>query len=128
PSATATSGPAFRSVAPSLNNSRSFPNLETVLAGTTSSNGIVSNQWERLSTVARNYNFVATVRDNNAAGARVVFSNLVTINVANTGPFVITYPNNNPNTTEPTWFMGDTKTITWNVAGTTAFNINAANV
>ena len=73
PSATATSGPAFRSVAPSLNNSRSFPNLETVLAGTTSSNGIVSNQLERLSTVARNYNFVATVRDNNAAGARVVF-------------------------------------------------------
>ncbi len=128
PVATATTGPAFRSVAPSTDNFRSFPNLSTVLAGTTNSNGIVSNQWERLSTVARSYSFVTTVRDNNPLGARVVYTSPVSITVANKGPFVITSPDNNPNTTEATWFFGDTKTITWNVAGTTANNINTANV
>ena len=128
PVATATTGPAFRSVAPSENNYRSFPNTTTVLAGTTNTNGIVSNTWERLATVARTYSFVATVRDNKPTGARVVFTQPVTINVANTGPFLITSPNNNPTTTEPTWFMGNTKNITWNVAGTTANNINTANV
>lgn len=128
PAATSTTGPAFRSVAPSTNNYRSFPNNSTVLNGTTNSNGIVGNQWERLATVGRNYSFVATVRDNNANGARVVYTQPVTITAANVGPFVITAPNNNPSTTEPIWFMGDTKTITWNVAGTTANNINTANV
>ncbi|MEG0917670.1 MAG: M12 family metallo-peptidase, partial [Myroides sp.] len=128
PVATVTIGPAFRSVAPSTNNFRSFPNTATVLNGTTNSNGIVSNQWERLATVARTYSFVATVRDNNATGARVVYTQPATIIVANTGPFVITSPNNNPSTTEPIWFMGSTKTITWNVAGTTANNINTADV
>lgn len=128
PVATATTGPAFRSVTPSTNNYRSFPNNSTVLNGTTNSNGIVSNQWERLATLGRTYSFVATVRDNNATGARVVYTQPVTITAANTGPFVITAPNNNPSTTEATWFMGATKTITWNVAGTTANNINTANV
>ncbi|UUV22189.1 zinc-dependent metalloprotease [Paenimyroides aestuarii] len=128
PSATTTIGPAFRSVPPTANNYRSFPNLGTVLAGTTNTNGVVSNDWERLSMVARTYSFVATVRDNNANGARVVYTQPATITVANTGPFVITAPNNNPNTTEPVWFMGSTKTITWNVAGTTANNINTTNV
>src|SRR5690606_24438744 len=99
PAATSTTGPAFRSVAPSTNNSRSFPNMSTVLDGTTNSNGIVSNQWERLAAVGRTYSFVVTVRANNAPGARVVYTQPVTITVANTGPFVITSPNNNPSTT-----------------------------
>lgn len=128
PVATSTTGPAFRSVSPSTNNFRSFPNISTVLDGTSNSNGIVSNQWERLATVGRTYSFVTTVRDNNATGARVVYTQPVTITAANTGPFVITAPNNNPSTTEAVWFMGSTKTITWNVAGTTANNINTANV
>ena len=70
------------------------------------------------------------VRDNNAFGARVVYTQPFAITVANTGPFVITAPNNNPNTSEPVWYMGDTKTITWNVAGTTNTdnNINTSNV
>src|SRR5690606_15557400 len=128
PVATATTGPAFRSVAPSTDTFRSFPNISTVLDGTSNSNGIVSNNWERLATVGRTYSFVATVRDNNATGARVVYTQPVTITTANTGPFVITAPNNNPSTTEPIWFMGSTKTITWNVAGTTANNINTTDV
>ena len=128
PVATATTGPAFRSISPSTNNFRSFPSVATVLDGTTLTHGIVSTEWERLATVGRTYSFVATVRDNNPVGARVVYTQPVTITVANTGPFVITAPNNNPSSTEPIWFMGDTKTITWNVAGTTANNINTANV
>ncbi|KAA5531931.1 zinc-dependent metalloprotease [Paenimyroides baculatum] len=128
PVATSTTGPAFRPVAPSTNNFRSFPSTSTVLDGTTNTNGIVSNNWERLATVARTYSFVATVRDNNATGARVVYTQPVTITAANTGPFVITAPNNNSSTKEPVWFMGSTKTITWNVAGTTANNINTTNV
>ncbi len=128
PVETATTGPAFRSVAPSTNNFRSFPDMSTVLDGTTFSTGIVGSRWERLATVGRNYSFVSTVRDNNPTGARVVYTQPVTITVATTGPFVITAPNNNPGTTEAVWFMGDTKTITWNIGGTTANNINTANV
>jgi len=128
PAASSTEGPNFRSVAPTKNNYRSFPNETTVLGGTTNANGIVSNTWERLATTARTYHFVAIVRDNNPLGGRVVYTPEVTINVANTGPFVITYPDNNPSTTEPVWHTGSSKTITWNVAGTTSNNINVSHV
>lgn len=128
PTATSTIGPAFRSLPPSQNNWRSFPNYATVLDGSTHPNGIVGNQWERLATVSRNYTFAATVRDNNPIGGRVAFTEPINITVANTGPFVITYPSNDPSTPKPIWYMGDTETITWNVAGTTANNINVNEV
>ena len=128
PLANATSGPNFRSVAPNVNNYRSFPDEATVLAGTTNADDIVSNPWEQLSNTARNYTFVATVRDNNPSGGRVVYTPPVTISIANVGPFVITYPNNNPTINEPVWHTGTTQTITWNVAGTDANNINVSHV
>ena len=128
PISTATSGPAFRSVPPTTKNFRSFPSESTVLAGTTGSSGITDSTWERLSTVSRNYNFATVVRDNNPAGGRVVYTQPVLISVANTGPFVITSPDNNPTTPSPLWYKGTQQTITWNVAGTTANNINVSNV
>jgi len=128
PVATATSGPSFRSVAPTTKNYRSFPSENTVLAGTTSSSGITDSTWERLATVSRSYNIAAVVRDNNPAGGRVVYTQPVLINVANTGPFVITSPDNNPSTPSPLWHKGTQQTITWNVAGTTGNNINVSNV
>ena len=128
PAASSTEGPNFRSVTPTIANYRSFPNETTVLAGTTNSNGIVSNTWERLATTARTFNFVAIVRDNNPLGGRVTYTPETTITLANTGPFVITYPDNNPSTTEPVWHSGSSKTITWNVAGTTSNNINVSHV
>src|SRR5690606_17019504 len=128
PESTSVGGPVFRNIAPTESNYRSFPNIQTVLAGTAENNGIVSNDWEKLSTVARGYNFVAMVRDNNAFGARVVYTQPFAITVANSGPCVIIAPKNNPDTNAPDWYMGDTKTITWNVAGTTANNINTSNV
>lgn len=129
PVASSTNGPNFRSVAPTSNRSRSFPSTQTVLAGTTNSNGIVSSTWERLPSVARTMNFATTVRDNNATNGGQTKSQQVTITfAANTGPFVITYPNNISNTTEPNWSVGEQKTITWNVAGTNANGVNTANV
>lgn len=128
PTATATTGPVFRSIAPTTKNYRSFPSESTVLSGTTASNGIVSSQWERLAVNARNYSFVATVRDNNPSGGRVVYTQPVIITVAGTGPFVITSPSNNPTTAAPLWHTGSSQTITWNVGGTTANNINTSNV
>src|SRR5690554_1198124 len=128
PSAGSTTGPNFKTIVPTTSNYRSFPNEATVLAGTTNPNGIVSDIWERLATTARTYNFVAIVRDNNPLGGRVSYTPETTINVANTGPFVITNPSNNPSVTEPIWHTGSSKTITWNVAGTTSNNINVSHV
>ena len=128
PVATSQTGPAFRSITPTTKNYRSFPAESTVLSGTTNTSGIVDSQWERLATVTRPYRFIATVRDNHAMGARVVYTQPVNITVASTGPFVITAPNNNPTTQEPIWHLGSTKTITWNVAGTNTGTINTPNV
>lgn len=128
PAASSNKGPAFRSMAPSLNNYRILPELTNVHYGTHNANGVIMATWEQLATVARTYTFAGTVRDNNPLGGRVAFTNEFKINVQNTGPFVITYPNNNPSTKEPTWFLGTSKTITWNVAGTTANNINTTHV
>lgn len=126
PVATATSGPAFRSAPPTSKNYRSFPSESTVLGGTTYSDGIVSSTWERLATTSRPYSFIATVRDNNPLGGRVVYTQPVTIMVADTGPFVITSPDNNPTTAAPIWKKGTPQTITWNTGGTTANGINVS--
>lgn len=126
PVATATSGPAFRSAPPTSKNYRSFPSESTVFGGTTNNDGIVSSTWERLATTSRPYSFIATVRDNNPLGGRVVYTQPVTIMVANTGPFVITSPDNNPTTAAPIWKKGIPQTITWNTGGTTANGINVS--
>lgn len=128
PLATSSTGPNFRSLGPTTNTSRSFPSTATVLAGTTNTNGIVSTTWERLPSVPRTMSFATTVRDNNATSGGQTKSADVTITFANAGPFVITYPNNITTTTEPNWSVGQQKTITWNVAGTTGNGINTSNV
>lgn len=128
PSPNSTTGPNFKNIAPSTKNYRSFPDETTVLSGTTNPSGIVSNTWERLATTGRDYRFVTLVRDNHPMGSRVTYTPETTIKVANTGPFVITYPDNNPSSSEPIWHTGSSKTITWNVAGTTTNNINVSHV
>lgn len=136
PLASSTVGPNFRSIAPSQSPSRSFPSTETVLAGTTNANGIVSSTWERLpvsnssnqSGTFRTMKFATTVRDNNPLTGGQTKSENVTITFSNAGPFVITYPNNITTTSEPNWSSGDQKNITWNVAGTNANGINTTHV
>ena len=116
PSGTNTVGPMFRSISPSASPTRFFPNINAIVNN-------LSPTWEVLPTVDRTMDFRVTVRDNNP-GAGCTEEDDVTITVdGNTGPFVVTAPNTNV-----TWAAGSTQTVTWNVAGTTAAPVNAANV
>lgn len=117
PSATRTTGPAFRSFIPSTDAKRYFPRLETIKTGAT------SWQWEAIPTVARTLNFRLTVRDNKVSGPANNSDDMVVTVNATAGPFAVTAPN-----TAISWASGSTQTVTWNVAGTTANGVNTANV
>lgn len=117
PSTTATTGVAFRSFEPTTDNHRYFPRLETIKTGAT------SWQWEVVPNVARTLNFRLTVRDNVAGGGTNNSDDMVVTVNGTAGPFVVNSPNTNV-----TWNVGETETVTWDVAGTTGNGVNAANV
>lgn len=117
PSATATSGPQFRSVTYSTNPSRLFPNLASVLGGTN------ANKWEVLPSVARTLNFRFTVRDNHSGGGNNTSDDMQVIVSSAAGPFAVTAPN-----TAVTWVTGSTQAVTWSVNSSNASPVNCANV
>jgi hypothetical protein len=122
PTPTSNSGPAFRSITPTTNPKRYFPAYTSVYNGAVT-DGAIGTKWELLNTVGRTYNFKLTVRDNIANGAQNASDeSVVTVN-GTAGPFEVT-----SQSTSEAWATGETKTITWNVAGTTANGINTANV
>jgi len=117
PSPTNTTGVAFRSFSPTTSNKRFVPMFSTVLSG------VNSSDWEKVPTVGRALNFRFTVRDNVAGGANNKSDNMsVTVKSA-AGPFAVTSYG-----ASESWATGESKTITWNVAGTTANGINTNNV
>ncbi|CAD7815107.1 Chitinase A1 [Chryseobacterium aquaeductus] len=121
-SATKATGPTFRSWTPTTTPVRYFPRMASVLAGATTTAGAEINV-EALSSVARTLNFRFTVRDNRAGGSGNNSDDAkVTVN-ATAGPFIITSQG-----TSTTYAGGSSQNVTWNVAGTTANSINAANV
>ena len=117
PSATATTGVAFRAYEPTTDSNRYFPRLETIKTGAT------SWKWEVVPNVARSLNFRLTVRDNVAGGGTNNSDDMVVTVNGTAGPFLLNSPNTNV-----TWDAGTTQTVTWNVAGTTGNGVNAANV
>ena len=122
PTPSSTSGPSFRSVSPTTSPKRYFPAYASVRDGLTQSFA-TGTKWELLNTVARTYKFKLTVRDNIAGGAQNKIDNMqVSVN-GTAGPFTVTSQN-----VSETWATGETKTVTWNVAGTTANGVNTANV
>ena len=122
PSATKTTGVDFRSYNSSTNPTRYFPKMSSVLTGATTTAG-TELVVEALPSVARTLNFRVTVRDNHAGGpANNSDDMIVTVN-ATAGPFAVSAPN-----TAVSYVGGSTQTITWAVAGTTANNVNCANV
>ncbi|NJC25984.1 reprolysin-like metallopeptidase [Neolewinella antarctica] len=117
PTGSEVEGPLFRSLPPSTENQRYFPNLPDLIAGDDA-------PWEILPTVSREMNFVVTVRDFGAAGYACLVQDGMTIDVVDTGaPFAVTVPNGSE-----TYLAGSTQSLTWNVAGTNAGAINCAQV
>jgi hypothetical protein len=95
--------PIFRSFAPSLSPSRTFPNLNEVLTG-------IPAFGESLPTTTRTLNFRVTVRDNQKG----IGSGAMQVNVrSDAGPFAITQPAASVN-----WAAGSQQTVTWSVANT----------
>ncbi|MBN8565424.1 MAG: fibronectin type III domain-containing protein [Flavobacteriales bacterium] len=121
-SATRTTGPTFRSYNSSTSPVRYFPRMQSVLAGATTTAGTEITV-EALPSVARTMNFRLTVRDNRAGGSANNSDDMVVTVNASAGPFTVTSPN-----TAVSYAGGSSQTVTWNVAGTTANNVNCANV
>ncbi|WP_237274855.1 fibronectin type III domain-containing protein [Tenacibaculum ovolyticum] len=110
-------GPLFRSRLPVNSPVRYIPQLEDVIQGN------LTPTWEVLPSVSRPINFVLTARDNALIGAKTA-SDQMTINVDDTaGPFLVSSQNSIEN-----WNVGDSKTITWDVANTNLPPVNATNV
>ena len=121
-SATRTTGPTFRSYNSSTSPVRCFPRLQSVLTGATTTSG-TEILVEALPSVARTMNFRLTVRDNKIGGAANNSDDMIVTVNATAGPFAVSTPN-----TAVSYVGGSTQTITWAVAGTTANNVNCANV
>jgi subtilisin-like proprotein convertase family protein len=118
PSETAVSGAVYRSYNPSESPVRYMPHLNTLITGT------VSSTWEVTPSVARDLNFMLTVRDNNTEAGQVVSDDLKVTVVDAAGPFVVT----SQNTEELELTVGTQETISWDVAGTTGNSINVSEV
>jgi subtilisin-like proprotein convertase family protein len=108
--------PLVRSLNPSTSAARFVPPLANVLANTV-------NAQQRLPQLGRTWNWRVTARDNRAGGGGINQADITLTVVGSAGPFVVTSPSS-----AVSWSAGSLRTITWNVAGTTASPINCANV
>lgn len=116
PATTLATGPMFRTFSPKTSPTTYFPSIQYVLTG---ANGTT---WERLAAVARTLNFRLVVRDNHGYGGGNATDNMIVTVDATSGPFAITFPA----TTGLSWVGNSTKTITWNVANTTAAPVSCS--
>lgn len=114
---TTTTGPLYRSFLPTTSPNRYMPAFATVYGGS------LASTWEVTPTVGRNLNFSLTARDNRIDGGQTTSDEVLIAVSGVAGPFEVT----SQNTTE-TWTTGESKTITWDVAGTTINDVNTANV
>lgn len=109
-------GPMFRSYKGDTSATRVFPRLVDIVNN-------VNPVWEELPGVARTMNFRVTARDNDwIAGCTDEDDMAITV-TATSGPFLVTVPNTNIS-----WRVGDTQTVTWDVANTTAAPVSCSTV
>jgi hypothetical protein len=106
--------PLFRAFEPTTSPSRTFPRLTNILSG-------IEDDREKLPKVARSMQMRVTARDNNPVGGGVAFDETTISVVGSAGPFVINQPS-------PGVLWGGVQVVQWDVAGTNASPINAANV
>ena len=117
PVSTSTNGPNFRSILPSTDPTRYFPNLTDL------SNGGPFT-WEVLPTVTRTMNFRGVVRDNSPGGGCNDHVDITVTTDGGSGPFIVTYPS----ATGITWNGATSETVTWNEAGSASAPVSCANV
>jgi subtilisin-like proprotein convertase family protein len=115
PVPTSTTGPNFRSRNPSNAPQRFFPTFSSVLANN------LTPTWEVVPNVARTMIFSLTVRDNRSPLGGQTGRNTMNLTFANVGPFKVT-----SQSTPTAWLRNSSQTVTWDVAGTTANNINTS--
>ena len=108
------SSPLFRSFTPTTNAARTFPQVSDLFNGT-------NTPGEQLPVQGRVMNFRVTARDNHAGGGAISTADAQVTVDANSGPFAVTAP-----TAGVTWF--ETRTVTWDVEGTSNAPVNAAQV
>ncbi|MFM7839507.1 MAG: T9SS type A sorting domain-containing protein, partial [Chitinophagaceae bacterium] len=130
-------GPNWISFQPTTSPTRLFPQLSTILAGSTVSGplpgGDAGANTEALSSVSRDLKFRLTVRDNqllttHATGDTISVGQIasadVTVSVSNiAGPFSISSHN-----TASSWSIGDAQPVTWDVSNTTSSPISCSTV
>ncbi len=118
------SGANFRSQLPSIDSTRYFPKLSSVLSGDlTQTNPTVDSAWETVSNVEREMNFALTVRDNATGGGQVV-SDFTKVSVVNSaGPFQVT-----SQATSQVYTAGTLQNVIWDVANTDRFPVNLQSV
>ena len=115
-------GPIFRSFNATTSGTRIFPKIESVLGAP-----LVSGEAWPVTT--RDLSFRLTVRDNHDVPGTPQFgvttsANDIQIHVTDSaGPFAVTRPN-----TALTWGRGESRLVTWDVAGTDLSPVNCANV
>lgn len=114
-----TKSPIFRSFPPSANgNVRTFPKLSTVLSGA------VANKEEALPQISRQLKMRFSARDKNSGG-NGYSEEMLTLDVVNAGPFLITSQNSSTNWTG----NGANKaTIKWSVNNTNKAPLNISKV
>ncbi|RCT55921.1 reprolysin-like metallopeptidase [Winogradskyella sp. KYW1333] len=113
PLSTNAGGPVFRTNFPVADPTRTFPNLEAVINNETPT-------WEVLPSVGRQLDFRLTVRDNSILGGQTDQDDTVITVSSSAGPFLVT----SPNTGSEIWYVGETKTITWDVNNTASLSSN----
>lgn len=109
-------GPAFRSMPPSSEPQRFFPNMNSLLRGE-------NELWEVLPNQERKLNFMLTVRDNHLGGGCTAQDELTLHVDAGAGPFEVNEPTGNS-----TWKTGESEKVYWDVAKTNLPPINCSYV
>ncbi len=116
PAAPSGNAPIFRSWNPTTSSTRYFPRLQNLLNNT-------SVIGEILPAYSRILTFRLTARDNKVGGGGVNYSQVLFNVDGNAGPFLVTSPNTNI-----AWSIYSVQTIMWDVANTSASEVNCANV
>ncbi len=112
-SETKAAGANWRSYNPTSSPTRYLPNLNSVFAGSTTTQG-AGIVVEALSSVARTLNFRLTVRDNVAGQGQTGYDNMVVTVDATKGPLTVT----SQNTTGISYDVSSVQTVTWTVNST----------